>query len=62
MTEQNYNDTDTCCEYQDCERTGVTFDESLQAWLCEEHEDTPSNSTGYCNRECQLGYGCDESC
>jgi len=54
--------TDECCEYQNCERTGVTFDESLQAWLCEEHEDTPCNSTGYCNRECQLGYGCDGSC
>ena len=53
---------DICCEYADCYKTADTYHEDLQAWLCDQHSDSTNNSTGYCTRDCQLGYGCDESC
>lgn len=56
------NDENNVCEFCDCTETATHFDESLQSWLCDEHEGGHGNSTGYCNRDCQLGYGCDGSC
>lgn len=57
-----YNFDNAKCEYGDCEATGIYLNEHLEAWLCEDHTDSPDDSTGYCNRECQLGHGCDGSC
>ncbi len=57
-----FNSDHTCCEYRDCEKEGNVFDDNLNAWLCNDHQDSPSNSTGYCPRDCQLGHGCDGSC
>lgn len=60
------NDNKPCdceiCEYADCYNYAVTFDESLNAWLCKEHENSIDDKTGYCSRDCRLGYGCDGSC
>lgn len=50
------------CEYCNCEKEATVYDKELEAWLCEEHRDTYNNETGYCGRNCQLGYGCDQSC
>lgn len=50
------------CEFCDCENIADTYNEDLEAFLCEDHEEGCGNSTGYCNRSCQLGYGCDGSC
>jgi len=50
------------CEFCDCEEEGTVYEEFLQAWLCEKHAEGYSNSTGYCSRDCQLGYGCTGSC
>lgn len=51
-----------CCEYCECENEGTIFDEDLKAWICEKHVDMVYDSSGYCSRDCQLGYGCDDSC
>ena len=57
--ENNVNET---CDFCDCNETATHFDEELECWLCDEHESGRGNITGYCNRDCQLGYGCDGSC
>lgn len=31
-------------------------------YLCQEHQDSLENETGYCGTNCILGYGCDQSC
>lgn len=47
------------CAYCDCEETkDLILDDELEVWLCKDHVDSP----GYCSRDCQLGYGCDETC
>ena len=57
-----YNFEQVCCEYKDCEKTATTYDTELEAWLCEHHSNSIDNTTGYCTKDCQLGYGCDGSC
>ena len=54
------NNENNVCEFCDCNETATHFDKELQCWLCDEHEG--DNCTGYCSRDCQLGYGCDGSC
>lgn len=54
--------TQECCEYDNCENDGVTFDVELEAWLCKDHEYCTENKTGYCDRDCRLGHGCTETC
>ena len=50
------------CEYCDCMNKASIYDENLEAWLCETHAYSTYNFTGYCSKECQLGYGCDQTC
>lgn len=52
------------CEYNDCYEDATVDDEvgGHSTWLCERHSHCWTNSSGYCNRNCQLGYGCDGSC
>jgi hypothetical protein len=50
------------CEFCDCLEEATVYNESLEAWLCEKHEDGRENHTGYCNQSCLLGYGCDGCC
>ena len=54
------NDENNICEFCDCTETATYFDKELECWLCDDHYG--DNCTGYCNRDCQLGYGCDGSC
>jgi hypothetical protein len=56
-----HNEENNICEFCDCTETATHFDESLQAWLCDEHEGA-GVSAGYCTTDCMLGYGCDGSC
>lgn len=51
-----------CCEYCDCTEDGTVYDEQLEVWLCEKHSNMVEDHTGYCPTDCQLGYGCDQSC
>jgi hypothetical protein len=50
------------CEYCGCDEEGTVFIEELQVWVCGKHENSVDDSTGYCPVDCQLGYGCDQSC
>lgn len=58
MTKPEYDP----CEYCGCLDQGTVWDEDLEAWLCDKHMNMVEDRTGYCPRDCQLGYGCDESC
>lgn len=50
------------CDYCGCDKEATHYKKDLDAWLCEEHEDSIEDQTGYCGTSCKLGYGCDESC
>lgn len=50
------------CEFCNCEEIAIIYDEELEVWLCEEHSNMIENTSGYCSPDCQLGYGCDQSC
>ena len=57
MSEEN-----NMCEYCNCNREAIVFDEETKAWVCAEHSYIMQDSTGYCSQSCMLGYGCDGSC
>ena len=52
------------CEYGDCSNEGyVEIEVGNETFLvCQDHEWTPEDQTGYCTIDCQMGHGCDESC
>jgi hypothetical protein len=58
------------CDYQDCMKPAkpepyFTSSDCYGGgdWhVCEEHEDSVEDKTGYCGVECQFGHGCTGEC
>lgn len=54
----------TLCQYHGCNynATHVIDLKGYAVMLCEKHEDSLHDSTGYCGVNCMLGYGCSQEC
>ena len=56
------------CDYNGCRNTSATheiyeMDLGGETYdICSEHEPVVYDHTGYCGVDCQLGFGCDQSC
>ena len=50
------------CAYCDCENEATEYNTALEAWVCDAHVDGGGGDSGYCSRDCKLGYDCDGSC
>ncbi len=52
------------CEFNGCDKlTDHLMDVcGIEVNICEECSDKVTDNTGYCTFDCQMGYGCDDSC